>query len=802
MSISQLQETVNAALRDDSHLQKIADLATQGRAAELCLQDFINADIRGVSANNLDMFIAHVASLPREQINSQKKLKDILSVVIRNQAAQKSKASENDDPLLDGVACLLRSLGNPLDIEQLRYGVPLTNGKILAEQLPHVLRRHDINAQLKEAPLNKIDSTLMPCLLLLKNGSSLVLKEYEHNTYLVTSPVTGGDIRLSEEKLTNLYAGFTLFAHTKSELLQAEDYGKEHHGHWFRSRLLKQWPAFSQVILASMLSSILAIAAALFAMQVYDRVVPTSAFGTLWALAIGVLLAVCFEFLLKGTRGQIIETLGKRLDLELSQTIFQHAVHIRLSHRPASVGAFANQVRDFESVREFFTAGSLGAFGDVPFVLLFLSMISIIGGPIVLVPIIAIVLMLLPVLILQPWLSRLSRAGVRESAVKNGVLLEAIDHLETIKVTQSEGRAEGQWQRLNEDNCSRGVRFRHANAWLSNWAMTSQQMASICIIIFGVYQIDAGNLTIGALIACSILTSRAISPTAQINGLLSRWQHVKVAIEGLDKLMATPIERPLDKKFTRLPHAKGSYTLKNVHWRYSEDQPKVLELDQFTIKAGEHIALLGGNGAGKSTFLRLLAGLYTASEGELLLDNLALAQIDPADRRRAIGYLPQDIALFHGNLRDNVNLQNRQIDDQSLLSILDMTGLGAFVRRHPMGLDLPIQANHSLSGGQRQAIGLARLVLQDPQIILMDEPTSALDQQTENQVIANMAPWLKGKTLILATHKLALLKWTERAIVLNDGMRVMDDTVSVVLGGKKPTATTQKTVINIKETAK
>tara|TARA_R110002167_G_scaffold168651_10_gene366467 strand:- start:2154 stop:3386 length:1233 start_codon:yes stop_codon:yes gene_type:complete len=410
--------------------------------------------------------------------------------------------------------------------------------------------------------------------------------------------------------------------------------------------------------------------------------------------------------------------------------------------------------------------------------------------------------MLLPVLILQPWLSRLSRAGVRESAVKNGVLLEAIDHLETIKVTQSEGRAEGQWQRLNEDNCSRGVRFRHANAWLSNWAMTSQQMASICIIIFGVYQIDAGNLTIGALIACSILTSRAISPTAQINGLLSRWQHVKVAIEGLDKLMSTPIERPLDKKFTRLPHAKGSYTLKNVHWRYSEDQPKVLELDQFTIKAGEHIALLGGNGAGKSTFLRLLAGLYTASEGELLLDNLALSQIDPADRRRAIGYLPQDIALFHGNLRDNVNLQNRQIDDQSLLSILDMTGLGAFVRRHPMGLDLPIQANHSLSGGQRQAIGLARLVLQDPQIILMDEPTSALDQQTENQVIANMAPWLKGKTLILATHKLALLKWTERAIVLNDGKRVMDDTVSVVLGGKKPTATAQKTVINIKETAK
>ncbi|MDH2419980.1 type I secretion system permease/ATPase [Cobetia litoralis] len=745
------------------------------------------------------------------------------------QSSVRPPVTSQSDPLLESVRQLLRLQGHGIDLERLRHGMPLTKGELAPQDLEQALSRQGIAARLSQAPLSEIPDSLMPCVVLLGDGSSRVLLSHEaaHQWpaesstgsssgsssesgsdtsdaqagddldtapsgpgYKLLDPLSGGVYWLPQAELAAAYAGIALFAHGEISLERAEGYSQTQRGHWLTSRLKSHWRVFAEVALSSSLAALLAVATALFAMQVYDRVVPTGAVDTLWALGIGVMLAIGLEALLRALRAQLIENSGKKIDLELNDHIFRHAVQMRLAAKPRSTGAMASQIRDFDAIREFFTASTLGACGDLPFALLFLGLIALLGGPVVWVPVAAIVLMLIPVLLAQPWLSRLSREGMRESAVKNGVLLETLDNLENLKACRAEGHASRQWQRLTSEQTHRGVTFRHAVAWLTSWGTGMQQLAYVGVIIAGVYLIMAGELSVGALIACSILSSRAIGPTLQISALLSRWQHVKVAKEGLDALMETDIERPSDRRFARLAQARGHYQAENLHWRYDEEAPEALALDRLSIAPGEHLALLGGNGAGKSTLLRLLAGYFTPTSGELTLDNLALSQIDPADRQRAIGYLPQDISLFSGTLRDNLCIDGRDVSDMRLLEVIEMTGLGDFVRRHPLGLDMMLHDRHSLSGGQRQSLGLARLVLQDPVVVLLDEPTASLDQATEQHVIKTLGPWLADRTLVLATHRKSLLGWVERALVLRHGKRIMDGPLDQIMArqsaGKTP----------------
>ncbi|AOM01486.1 type I secretion system permease/ATPase [Cobetia marina] len=749
--------------------------------------------------------------------------------------APSATATSQPDPLLESVRQLLRLQGHGIDLERLRHGMPLTKGQLAPQDLEQALSRQGIAARLSQAPLDEIPASLMPCVVLLEDGSSRVLLAHETShqwpetssiessgesstkssadtsdtpadgdteaapsgpAYQLLDPLSGGEYWQPQAELNAAYAGIALFAHGEISLDRAEGYSQTRQGHWLTSRLKSHWRVFAEVALSSSLAALLAVATALFAMQVYDRVVPTGAVDTLWALGIGVILAIALEALLRALRAQLIENSGKKIDLELNDHIFRHAVQMRLASKPRSTGAMTSQIRDFDAIREFFTASTLGACGDLPFALLFLGLIALLGGPVVWVPVAAIVLMLIPVLLAQPWLSRLSREGMRESAVKNGVLLETLDNLENLKACRAEGHASRQWQRLTSEQTHRGVTFRHAVAWLTSWGTGMQQLAYVGVIIAGVYLIMAGELSVGALIACSILSSRAIGPTLQISALLSRWQHVKVAKEGMDALMETDIERPGDRRFARLAQARGHYHAENLHWRYDEEAPEALALDRLSIAPGEHIALLGGNGAGKSTLLRLLAGYFTPTSGELTLDHLALSQIDPADRQRAIGYLPQDISLFSGTLRDNLCIDGRDVSDMRLLEVLEMTGLGDFVRRHPLGLDMMLHDRHSLSGGQRQSLGLARLVLQDPVVVLLDEPTASLDQATEQHVIKTLGPWLAGRTLVLATHRKSLLSWVERALVLRHGKRVMDGPLDQIMArqsaGKTPATSSSR----------
>lgn len=689
------------------------------------------------------------------------------------------------DPLREGLVLLCRQLGRNTTVAELGDGLALTRGRLPLDLVARALRRVGVEARALAMPLEQIGPRLLPALLILRDGGTGLLVEWQDDAAVVLLPESGGGSeRLTREALAERYAGSAVVARLAYRPdARAGDFAREQDEHWLKGPLKKRWKTWGEVGVAALMANVLAISTAIFAMQVYDRVVPTTAYDTLWILASGVAIAVVLEFVLRTLRAHLLDVTGKGLDLQLSSLLFERVMQLRLSAKPGSTGAFNAQIREFESVREFFTSSTIGTISDMPFVLIFLGVIAYIGGPVAWVPIAAIWLMVLPGLLAQSQLARLSRQNLREGAVRQGVLLESIENLETVKATRAEGRNLRLWEHLSADIAEVGVRVRRLSALLGYGATMVQQLCYVGVVVVGVYRIGAGEMTIGALIACTILASRTVSPMTQVAGILARWQHVKVALEGLDELIKAPVERPVGRTFARKPLLHGHYRLEEVSLRYQDDAPWALDIEALDIDAGERVALLGGNGAGKSTLLRLLAGFSEPGSGRVVLDDVNLGQIEPADRRQAIGYLPQDIALFYGTLRENLLLDGAPHDDSALLEALEVTGLGGFVRRHPLGLELPIQGSGSVSGGQRQAVGLARLLLQDPRIVLMDEPTSTFDQTNETRVVAYLQEWLAGRTLVVSTHKKSLLPLVKRAIVLRDGHVAMDGPVESVVSG-------------------
>ncbi|MCL7714723.1 type I secretion system permease/ATPase [Stenotrophomonas mori] len=690
------------------------------------------------------------------------------------------------DPLQEGLLLLCARLGRPLGAAELVEGIALEQGRLPLSRVPRALRRADLNARVVPYGLDDMDAYLLPALLLLNNGNTLLLTGIDKADVQVEVPqADGGTQSLPRQMAAELYSGTAVFAKARFRAdPRAGDFAASRPEHWFYGPLRRLWRSYVEVGVASFVANLLAIASALFAMQVYDRVVPVAAFDTLWVLASGVALAVVIEGVLRVLRGQLLHVLGKRLDLQLGSLLFSRVLGMRISAKPASMGAFSTQVREFEGVRDFFTSSTAALLSDLPFVFVFLLLIALIGGHVVWVPVIGCVLMVIPGLLAQRHLGALSRQNLREGAVKNSVLLEAFEHLETVKATRAEGRSLKQWEALTAQLASTSLKSSTLTASLSHGAAVVQQLCYVGVVAFGVYRINDGAMTVGALVAASILSSRAIAPLAQVAAVLGRWQHTKVAMEGLDQLVGSAQERPEGSRFVYKPRLQGGYQLQDVRMAFA-DGPDVVDVQALTIAPGQRVALLGGNGAGKSSLLRLLSGWVAPQQGTLLLDDVALSQIDPADRARNIGYLPQDVALFHGSLRDNLNLEGATWDDDELLEALDAVGMGAFVRGNPQGLDQRVLGNGSLSGGQRQAIGLARVILQDPPIVLLDEPTAAFDQHSETHVVEFLQRWLGQRTLVLTTHKRSMLALAHRAVVMRNGRIIMDGELDQVVQGNQ-----------------
>ncbi len=553
---------------------------------------------------------------------------------------------------------------------------------------------------------------------------------------------------------------------------------------------------FIEALVGTTVLNLIGLATSLYSMQVYDRVIPNAGLSTLWVLTIGVLVAMVFELVLKQVRANMVDKACKAIDLDLSDRFFGRALAVRMDQRPNTIGTFAAQIRLFESVRQFLTATTLFVLADVPFALVFIAVIALIAGPVALVPLLLVPVSILAGLMFIRPIARLTKAHVRESTLKNGLLIESVDGIETLKSLGAEGVFARRWHALTETMGEGETRLKALSGLSSNLTALIQQVSYVGLIAFGVTQIMDGHLTMGGLIACSIISGRALGPIAQLSSILVQWQHAKSALEGLDGLMALPIDGQSPTGEPLRPQTcQHQLRLDAVKHAYAP-QHETLNVGALQIQPGERIAVVGPIGSGKSTLLKVLSGLYKPSSGRAFLDGVDMAHLDPAFVRRHVRHLPQDARLFNGSLRDNLILGQPDPGDEAILQAARATGLDVVIAQHPLGLGLPIaEGGMGLSGGQRQLVTLTRLLLAPGGVVLLDEPTASLDGGFEDKALSALLQSLQPQdVLVLVTHKISLLKAVQRVIVMDKGAIVLDGPRDAVLARLMPSAATPTSV--------
>ena len=560
--------------------------------------------------------------------------------------------------------------------------------------------------------------------------------------------------------------------------------------HWFWGEFLRFKGALGEIALGSFVANLLAVAVALFSLQVYDRVIPHQSQATLWVLAIGACLALTLEALLKIARARMMDGAGRQIELRVLRLLMDRIMGMRSDTRGRAPSMTFAAMREFGSVREFFTASTIGTIADIPFIFVFLLLVSSIAGPVVWVLILGGVLMLIPGFLMQKRMLRLTQETQGASAKSARLLHETIFEADTLKAQRGEDRVARLWAELTTLSAVKSSEQRRLASVLTFWSQGVQQLTYVGAVIAGTYLVFAGQFTVGSIIAVGILTSRTLAPLTQLANTMARWGNVKAALDGLEELAAAPQDADPARTYLRREALEGHFELREVQFQYDADGAPTLDIPGVQILPGQRVAVLGPNGAGKSSLLKLLSGLYAPSKGRVLIDGTEVAQIEPRDLRRLIGYLGQDVRLFTGTLRDNLNLTMLERDDARLMQALDFAGLGEFVRNHHKGLDLEIQdGGNGLSIGQRQSIGWARLWLQDPKVCLLDEPTAALDQRLEATLVSRLETWLEGRTAIIATHRVPILSLTTRTLVLNHGRMTVDgprDEVLAHISGTVP----------------
>lgn len=568
---------------------------------------------------------------------------------------------------------------------------------------------------------------------------------------------------------------------------RVDEYIKPFEPGWLRQLVLADMRPYWHILLASLVTNVLGIASILFSMQVYDRVVPAQSMPTLYVLFGGVLLSMVFAYVLRQARTRITDVLGKRADLRVSDKVFGHALRVRNAARPKSTGTFISQLRELESVRDMLTSTTIAAVADVPFFLLFCVMFWYIAGSLVWIPVLAAVFMVLPGILLQKRLRALAQEGMRESSLRNAMLVEAVQGIEDIKLLQAESRFQTHWNHYNEINADTGMKLRDLTSTLSNWSQIVQTGVFTVVVFVGAPMVMEGDITTGVLVAASMLSSRMLGPLASLTQILSRWQQARIAKKALDNLLRMPVDTPDHGKRIHRASLAGSYVFTNALFSHDGQQP-ALKIGGLRVRPGERIAILGRNGAGKSTLLRALSGMMEPQSGHVLLDDTPLSHIDPADVRRDVGFLSQESRLFHGTLRENLMMGSPTATDEELMMALRAGGAWSYVRALADGLDhMVLEGGLGLSGGQRQSLMLARLLVRNPNVLLLDEPSASLDEAAEQGVIQTLAGMPEATTMVIATHRMAMLQLVERVLVVDNGQVLLDgprDEVIEKLRGK------------------
>jgi len=672
-------------------------------------------------------------------------------------------------PFLLALVKHLSLIGKEISPEDLLIGLPVTLDQFGIPDAKRALQHIGYSAKLEKRrtlPVNQL-----PILIQLEDGDFFSVVAVDGENFILAHPtIPGTRLTKPQSEVESQRIAEYLVAAPTIDALHVKHVGELRRGHWFWSYITSQkWISF-EIFVATIVANILAVAVSLFALQVYDRVIPNASVQTLWVLAAGALVAIVFEATLRIARGRLIDDMGRQVELEVSSDLVSKLLGMRLNDRVMGPATLGSLMREFSSVREFFTATAMGSISDIPFVFIFLALIYFIAGPVVLVVITALVLIVLTSLFTRRSLSRISEDMQGANSAQSRLLNEITYGAEAIKLNRAENRFQAAWEDVVALISSKTQEQRATSAFLTFISQGISQIAYVSAVVVGVFMVFAGEFTVGAIIAVSILTTRTISPITQLSGAIARWQQVRVALDGLAAVADSPQERNVTRQYSRRDILHGEFDISELSFAYSEEESVVLNIQKLRVNAGETIAILGRNGSGKSTLLKILSGLYAFQTGEVSIDGLEIRQIDPVDLRRNVGVLTQDVTLFSGTLRENLSLGPNPVSEPEIEAALKFSGLSLLVDRHPMGMDMPVSdGGVGLSVGQRQSLGLSRIYLANPQIILLDEPTAAMDQTLEAEVIARMRDWLETKTCILTTHRTEIVSLCDRIAVLQDG---------------------------------
>ena len=679
-----------------------------------------------------------------------------------------------DDPIADCLVMLSKIYGQPISRTAIRAGLPLENNRLSVNLASRAAARAGLSSRVLGRPLKQMSTLELPCILLLSPDKACVLTDinYKDQTLTILLPETGmGKQIVPIDQIEERYSGYAIFVHPSFDRVRdTAELERPKHKSWFWGKMLDSWRIYRDVLIASFLINTMGLATPFFILNVYDRVIPNNAFETLWVLAIGIAIVYLFSLLMQSLRGYFVDLAGQKASLNMSAELIEKTLGMKMTARPESIGSYSNKIQQFDSIRDFITSFSITAMVDMPFVFLALFVIWYLAGPIVLVHIVAICFLILYSLLIHRPLKAAIEQTYQATSKKNAILVEGLNGLENLKMLGAESKVQKDWEDSISLIARWGSRSRFLSTSVNHIASFVQNGTVVAVVIAGVYAISEGFLTQGGLIAVVILTRQAIAPMTQFVGLIARFHRAKTAYTTLKKVMEVPVERPAESTFLHRASILGAVEFKNVSFKYPDQNAYALKDVSFSMKAGEHVGLIGSIGSGKSTLGKILMGLYEPENGMVTVDGTDTRQIDPNDLRYFIGCVPQDITLFRGSVRENIILGHPDVDDEAILRAAQLAGVTEIVKQHSAGFDMPVgEQGRSLSGGQRQTVALARALLHDPPILILDEPSSSMDARTEKRLCNQLSRILDGKTLLLVTHRASLLTLVDRVIVLDNG---------------------------------
>jgi ATP-binding cassette, subfamily C, bacterial LapB len=702
-----------------------------------------------------------------------------------------SETSFDDDPLLASLGYLARHFGKPFSKASVLSGLPLHHNQITADLFPRAAEKIGLKARILRRRISQVPALVLPVVILFDSGDvGVVVSKVGKDKVSVVFPAVSEDRQVlsikSLQKDSNGFLFYITVNDTEGVAATGKSGAEKNKGHWLWSAVYKFWPSWTQVILAALIINLLALALPLFVMNVYDRVIPNLAIPTLWALAAGVSIAIVFDIILKQVRAVTLDMAGRRVDMQVAASLYEHALGISMDKRPGAAGVIANQIRDFESVRDFFTSSSIIAVTDLLFVGIFVLILWLIVGPLAFVPLAAIPVVLLITLFVQIPLARSVQRSQVQSSRRHSILIEGLICVEAIKSVGGESVMQRRWEDAVAATARANSSTKFWSTFTLNFTGMVQQVVSVVVIVWGVFLVGDGSITIGALIAANILSGRILSPLGNIAMTAARAQYSFAAMRSISEFMELESERD-QSVASGLVIEKGEIEFRDVSYTYPQQAQPALSGISFKTSPGETIGIIGRVGSGKTTLGKLIARLYTQDQGSILVDGMDSRQYEIPEYREAIGYVSQEPDLIAGTLRDNIILGKPTASEAEIAEVVEMSGVKDFIANHPLGLNMLIgERGRGLSGGQRHAVSFARILLKQPQVLFLDEPSGALDTKTEAALISNLQRWSRSdRTLIVCTHRSSLLKLVDRIMVVEGGRLVIDGPRDAVLTALK-----------------